>query len=114
VAALIGYYIGLCLLLFLSRTREYLVDAFSAGRVVVVDFRSMLGLIGNLFAGYTRVPKHFDKAGNATGGFRRGKGGYVILREFTTTAGRLRARPLFWQKPVMPSRHWRDGSSQPS
>lgn len=33
VAALIGYYIGLYLLLFLSRTREYLADAFSAGRV---------------------------------------------------------------------------------
>jgi hypothetical protein len=57
----------------------------------------MLGLIGNLFAGYTRVPKHFDKAGNVTGWFRRGMGGYVILRELTTTAGRLRARPLFWQ-----------------
>jgi Zn-dependent protease with chaperone function len=33
VGALIGYYIGLYLLLFLSRTREYLADAFSAGRV---------------------------------------------------------------------------------
>ena len=33
MAALIGYYIGLYLLLYLSRTREYLADAFSAGRV---------------------------------------------------------------------------------
>jgi hypothetical protein len=24
-------------------------------------------------------------------------GGYVILRELSTTAGRLRSRPLFWQ-----------------
>jgi hypothetical protein len=24
-------------------------------------------------------------------------GGYLILRELTSTAGRLRARPLFWQ-----------------
>jgi Zn-dependent protease with chaperone function len=65
--------------------------------LIAVDFRSMLGLIGNLFAGYTRVPKHFDQPGNVTGWFRRGMGGYVILRELTTTAGRLRARPLFWQ-----------------
>ena len=33
LAALICYYIGLYLLLFLSRTREYLADGFSAGRV---------------------------------------------------------------------------------
>jgi Zn-dependent protease with chaperone function len=33
VAVLIGYYIGLYLLLYLSRTREYLAAAFSAGRV---------------------------------------------------------------------------------
>jgi Zn-dependent protease with chaperone function len=31
--ALIFYYIGIYLLLYLSRTREYLADAFSAGRV---------------------------------------------------------------------------------
>ena len=33
LAALICYYIGIYLLLYLSRTREYLADAFSAGRV---------------------------------------------------------------------------------
>ena len=32
-AALVGYYIGIYLLLYLSRTREYLADAFSASRV---------------------------------------------------------------------------------
>ena len=40
--------------------------------LIAVDFRSMLGLIGNLFAGCTRVPKHFDKPGDVTGWFRRG------------------------------------------
>jgi Zn-dependent protease with chaperone function len=33
LAALICYYIGIYLLLYLSRTREYLADAFSASRV---------------------------------------------------------------------------------
>ena len=33
LVALIGYYIGIYLLLYLSRTREYLADAFSANRV---------------------------------------------------------------------------------
>ena len=33
IAALVGYYIGIYLLLYLSRTREYLADAFSASRV---------------------------------------------------------------------------------
>ena len=33
LAALICYYIGIYLLLYLSRTREYLADGFSAGRV---------------------------------------------------------------------------------
>jgi hypothetical protein len=65
--------------------------------LIAVDFRSMLGLIGNLFAGWTRVPKHFDQPGAVTGWFRRGMGGYVILRELNSTAGHLRARPLFWQ-----------------
>ena len=33
LVALVGYYIGIYLLLYLSRTREYLADAFSANRV---------------------------------------------------------------------------------
>ena len=33
IAALVSYYIGIYLLLYLSRTREYLADAFSAERV---------------------------------------------------------------------------------
>jgi hypothetical protein len=65
--------------------------------LMAVDFRSMLGLIGNLFAGWKRVPKHLDQAGEATGWFRRSMGGYVILRELKTNAGSLKARPFFWQ-----------------
>ncbi|MBK5196942.1 MAG: hypothetical protein JJE37_01495, partial [Methyloceanibacter sp.] len=62
-----------------------------------VDFRSMLGLIGNLFAGWKRVPKHLDQPGEATGWFRRSMGGYLVLSELKTTAGKLKARPFFWQ-----------------
>jgi Zn-dependent protease with chaperone function len=65
--------------------------------LMAVDFRSMLGVLGNLFAGWKRVPKHFDQEGDATGWFRRGMGGYLILRELKTTAGSLRAKPFFWQ-----------------
>jgi len=35
--------------------------------LMAVDFRSMLGLLGNLFAGWKRVPKHFDQQGEVTG-----------------------------------------------
>jgi Zn-dependent protease with chaperone function len=65
--------------------------------LIAVDFRSMLGIIGNLFAGWKRVPKHFEQPGEVRGWFRRGMSGYVILRELNSTSGQLRARPLFWQ-----------------
>jgi hypothetical protein len=65
--------------------------------LMLVDFRSMLGVIGNLFTGWRRVPKHMDQAGTATGWFRRSMGGYLILRELKSTAGDLRAKPFFWQ-----------------
>ena len=65
--------------------------------LMAVDFRSMLGVLGNLFAGWKRVPKHMDQPGEATGWFRRSMGGYLVLRELKTTAGSLRAKPFFWQ-----------------
>lgn len=65
--------------------------------LMAVEFRSMLGLIGNLFAGWKRVPKHMDQPGEATGWFRRSMGGYLVLRELKTTAGSLKAKPFFWQ-----------------
>ena len=65
--------------------------------LVAVDFRSMLGFLGDLYAGWRRVPKHFNQQGTVTGWFRRSMGGYVILSELTSTAGRLRAHPYVWQ-----------------
>lgn len=65
--------------------------------LMAVDFRSMLGFLGNLFAGWKRVPKHLNEPGEATGWFRRSMGGYLVLRELKTTAGSLRAKPFFWQ-----------------
>jgi hypothetical protein len=65
--------------------------------LMAVDFRSMLGLIGDLFAGWKRVPKHLNEPGEATGWFRRGMGGYLVLQGLKTTAGSLKARPFFWQ-----------------
>ena len=76
--------------------------------LIAVDFRSMLGLIGNLFAGYTRVPKHFDQPGNVTGWFRRGMGGSVILRELTHDRQVAQSAAAVLANPVVPSRHWRD------
>ena len=43
IVALVGYYIGIYLLLYLSRTREYLADAFSASRVEPRHLASALG-----------------------------------------------------------------------
>lgn len=65
--------------------------------LLAVDFRSMLRAIGDLFAGWKRVPQHLDKPGSVTGWFKRSMGGYLVLVELKTTAGVLRARPLFWQ-----------------
>ena len=65
--------------------------------LMAVDFRSMLGAIGDLFAGWKRVPQHLDKPGTVTGWFKRSMGSYLVLREPKTTAGALCARPLFWQ-----------------
>jgi len=65
--------------------------------LMAIDFRSMLGFIGDIFAGLKRVPKHFDQRGSVTGWFMRGMGGYLVLKELSSTGGTLRARPLFWQ-----------------
>jgi hypothetical protein len=65
--------------------------------LLTADFRSMLGFIGDLFAGWKRVPKHLGRDGQVQGWFRRGMGGYLVMKELTSTAGVLRARPYFWQ-----------------
>ncbi len=74
---------------------EDLIFADKTGRIVT-DFRSMLGPIGNMFAGWKRVAKHIGAEGEVTGWFRRSMGGYVIMRRLTTTQGELTARPYFW------------------
>ena len=68
--------------------------------LLTADFRSMLGFIGDLFAGWKRVPKHLGQDGQVQGWFRRGMGGYIVMKELTSTAGVLRARPYFWQAAV--------------
>lgn len=68
--------------------------------LLTADFRSMLGFIGDLFAGWRRVPKHLGQEGQLTGWFRRSMGGYIITKEMRSTAGVLRARPYFWQAAV--------------
>jgi Zn-dependent protease with chaperone function len=65
--------------------------------LLAVDFRSMLGFLGDLFAGWRRVPKHIGQPGYVTGWFRRSMGGYLILKELNSTNGQLRAKPYFWQ-----------------
>jgi hypothetical protein len=57
----------------------------------------MLGFLGDLFAGWKRVPKHIGQQGDVTGWFRRSMGGYLILKELNSTNGQLRAKPYFWQ-----------------
>ena len=68
--------------------------------LITADFRSMLGFIGDFFAGWRRIPKHIGQDGQLTGWFRRSMGGYIITKEMTSTAGVLRARPYFWQAAV--------------
>lgn len=68
--------------------------------LLTADFRSMLGFIGDFFAGWRRVPKHLQQDGEVSGWFRRSMGGYVIIKELSSTAGVLRARPYFWQAAI--------------
>jgi len=65
--------------------------------ILPVDFRSMLGFLGDLYTGWRRIPKYLGKSGDVTGWFRRSMGGSIILKELNTTGGQLRARPFFWQ-----------------
>jgi Zn-dependent protease with chaperone function len=65
--------------------------------ILPVDFRSMLGILGDLYTGWRRIPKQLGQAGSVTGWFRRSMGGSIILSEMTSSGGRLRARPYFWQ-----------------
>ena len=79
---------------------EDLIFADRTGRIAA-DFRSMLGPIGDLFAGLARVKKHIGQQGRLIGWFRRSTGGYVILSRLATGKGTLSARPTFWEAAVM-------------
>jgi hypothetical protein len=71
---------------------EDTIFADRSGRMSV-DFRSLLGPLGDLWAGWRRVKPHIGQKGTVTGWFRRGMGGYVIMRELKTPVGRLKAYP---------------------
>lgn len=73
---------------------EDTIFADGSGRIAV-DFRSQLGPVGDLWAGWRRIKPHIGQKGHVTGWFRRGMGGVVIMKELETTAGRIRAYPYF-------------------
>lgn len=71
---------------------EDTIFADRTGRMAV-DFRSLLGPLGDLWTGWRRVKPHIGAKGEVTGWFRRSMGGYVIMNELKTTAGDLKAYP---------------------
>lgn len=71
---------------------EDTIFADPTGRMVV-DFRSMLGPLGDMWTGWRRVARHIGQKGEVVGWFRRGMGGHVVMSELNTTAGRLKAYP---------------------
>jgi hypothetical protein len=71
---------------------EDTIFADRSGRIAV-DFRSLLGPLGDMWTGWRRVKHHIGETGEATGWFRRSMGGYIIMSELKTTAGRLKAYP---------------------
>jgi Zn-dependent protease with chaperone function len=73
---------------------EDTVFADRSGRINV-DFRSLLGPLGDFWTGWRRIKPHIGQKGAVTGWFRRGMGGFVIMKELDTTAGRVRAYPYF-------------------
>ena len=64
----------------------------TTGRTTI-DFRSLWGTGGDIWAGLRRIKPHIGAKGEVTGWFRRSMGGYVIISELNTTAGRLKAYP---------------------
>lgn len=73
---------------------EDIVFADRSGRMSV-DFRSLLGPLGDLWTGWQRIKPHIGQKGQVTGWFRRGAGGVVIMKELNTPSGRIRAYPYF-------------------
>ena len=71
---------------------EDTIFADASGRTTI-DFRSLWGSAGDIWAGWRRVKPHIGAKGEVTGWFRRSMGGYIIMSELKTTAGRLKAYP---------------------
>ena len=71
---------------------EDTVFADPSGRMTL-DFRSLLGPLGDMWTGWRRVKPHIGAKGDVTGWYRRSMGGYIIMSELKTTAGRLKAYP---------------------
>jgi Zn-dependent protease with chaperone function len=71
---------------------EDTIFADTTGRTTI-DFRSLWGPIGDVWTGWRRVKPHIGAKGEVTGWFRRSMGGYIIMSELKTTAGRLKAYP---------------------
>jgi Zn-dependent protease with chaperone function len=71
---------------------EDTIFADPTGRMAV-DFRSLLGPLGDLWTGWRRVKPHINQKGAVTGWFRRSMGGYVIMSELKTPVGHLKAYP---------------------
>jgi Zn-dependent protease with chaperone function len=71
---------------------EDTVFADRTGRTFI-DFRSLLGFIGDFWTGWRRIKPHIGAKGEVTGWFRRSMGGYVIMSRLSTTAGTIKAYP---------------------
>lgn len=71
---------------------EDTIFADTTGRMTI-DFRSLWGPIGDMWTGWRRIKPHIGANGEVTGWFRRGMGGYIIMSELKTSAGRLKAYP---------------------
>lgn len=71
---------------------EDTVFADPSGRIIV-DFRSMLAGIGDLWAGAARIKPYIGTKGSVSGWFRRSQGGFVVMSELKTTAGTITAKP---------------------
>jgi Zn-dependent protease with chaperone function len=71
---------------------EDTVFADRTGRIIV-DFRSLLAGLGDLWTGWRRIAPHIGQKGHVEGWFRRTQGGFVIMSSLETGAGRLTAKP---------------------
>ncbi len=66
--------------------------ADKTGRIIV-DFRSMLAGIGDLWAGTMRINSHIGQKGHVTGWMRRAQGAYLVMGELQTQGGKITAKP---------------------